>query len=376
MKRVYLSPPDLQNRERELLLNAFDSNWITTLGPQVDAFERELSEKIGVTHAVALSSGTASLHLALLALGVRSGDAVFCSDLTFVASANPISYCGATPVFIDSSPDTWNMNPDLLEEALADAAKVGKLPRAVIVVDLYGQSADYGRISAICDQYAIPIIEDAAEALGATYMGKMCGSQGLMGILSFNGNKIITTSGGGMLLSNTSQYVDKARLLASQARNPVPYYQHSHIGYNYRMSNLLAAVGRGQLETLQQKVNRRREINRFYRKALIDLPGLSFMPEAPYGKSNCWLTCLTVDPELFRASNEDIRLLLEQQNIESRHVWNPMHRQPVFSDCRVVGGTVADELFQKGLCLPSGSALNQSDLERIVEIVRRACVAA
>ena len=369
-QRIYLSPPNLSEREKKLLLEAFDSNWITTLGPQVDAFEREMSAKLGVAHAVALSSGTAGLHLCLLAIGVKPGDIVLCSDLTFAASANPIVYCGAGPVFIDSAAESWNMDPILLEEALSDFAHEGKLPQAVIVVDLYGQSADYGRISAICHRFGVALIEDAAEALGATYEGKMCGSHGVMGVLSFNGNKIMTTSGGGMLLSNSEQLSRYARLLATQARDPAPYYQHSHIGYNYRLSNLLAAVGRGQLESLDDKVRRRREINRFYREALSDLPGISFMPEAPYGRPTCWLTCLTIDPTLFGSTNEDIRQLLERQNIESRNIWKPMHMQPIFERCKSYGGKVSQDLFERGICLPSGYALSVDELDRIVTLVR------
>ena len=370
MQRIYLSPPDLDGRERQLLLEAFDSNWITTLGPQVNAFEGEMAGRIGVPNAVALSSGTAALHLALLVLEVKPDDTVFCSDLTFAASANPITYCGATPVFIDSSPDTWNLDPDLLEEALTKARRKGKLPRALIAVDLYGQSADYNRIAPICEAFGVTLIEDAAEALGATCGSKACGSYGAIGILSFNGNKIITTSGGGMLVSNEKKYTDRARHLATQARDPFPYYEHTSIGYNYRMSNLLAAMGRAQLENLDKKVARRREINKFYQDALADLPGIQFLQEAPYGRSNCWLTCLTIDPARFGARNEDIRLYLEQNNIESRHAWKPMHMQPVFSGLEVVGGSVSEDLFARGLCLPSGSSLRNSDLERICGLVR------
>ncbi len=370
MDRIYLSPPQLNGRERELLLQAFDSNWITTLGPQVNAFEAEMASKLGMESAVALSSGTAALHLSMILLGVKPGDTVFCSDLTFAASANPITYCGATPVFIDSSADTWNMDPDLLEEALRDAKKKGKLPRAVIVVDLYGQSADYGRIEPICADYGVALIEDAAEALGATYGDRSCGSFGEMGIISFNGNKIITTSGGGMLVSNSKQYTERARFLATQARDPFPYYEHSSIGYNYRLSNLLAAVGRAQLEHLEEKIARRKEINGYYRTALADVPGLSFPEEAPYGRSNSWLTTMMVNPDEFGARNEDIRLYLEQQNIEARHIWKPMHMQPVFGECTMYGGAVSSTLFGNGLCLPSGSGLRDEDLERICSLIR------
>lgn len=371
MKRIYLSPPQMDGREKEILSEALDSNWITTLGPQVDAFERELSQKIGVPNSVALSSGTAALHLSLVVLGVRTGDRVITSDLTFAATANAIAYCDAHPVFVDSSADTWNMDPELLRETLKACERKGNLPKAVMAVDLYGQSADYRLISQVCSEYSVPLVEDAAEALGTTYEGKAAGSFGCMGIVSFNGNKIITTSGGGMLLSDNEDYIKRARHLATQARDPFPYYHHTSIGYNYRLSNLLAAIGRAQLETIDHKVQRRREINAFYREALGDVPGIQFMPEAPYGKSNCWLTCVTIDPSKFRASNEDIRLFLETHNIESRHVWKPMHMQPVFAGCEMFGGSVSEDLFARGLCLPSGSSLFKSDLERVCGLIRQ-----
>jgi pyridoxal phosphate-dependent aminotransferase EpsN len=373
-KHIYLSPPHLDGREREFLLQAFESNWITTLGPQVDAFERDICERVGVPHAAALASGTAALHLALMNLGIQQGDEVLCSTFTFVASANPIIYCGASPVFIDSSPDTWNMDPLLLEEELRVCSKRGKLPRALIVVDLYGQSADYDPILKLCAEHGVPIIEDAAEALGATYKGKSSGSFGVMGVLSFNGNKIITTSGGGMLVSANKEYVDHARFLATQARDPGPHYQHSHIGYNYRLSNILAAIGRGQLENLDKKIARRKEINHFYREAFADIAGMEFMPIAPYGEPNYWLTCITVDPSQSRASSEDIRLALEKENIESRPLWKPMHLQPVFQSCRIRGGVVTEKIFAEGLCLPSGSGMTTSDLHRVVDVVRKVCV--
>ncbi|MDI7261681.1 MAG: aminotransferase class I/II-fold pyridoxal phosphate-dependent enzyme [Thermodesulfobacteriota bacterium] len=326
MKRIYLSPPHLDGRERELLIEAYESNWITTLGPQVDAFEQEMCEKIGVGHAAALASGTAALHLALVMLGVENGDEVLCSDLTFAASANAIVYCGATPVFIDSNRETWNMDPELLAEELDSCAQKGKLPKAAVVVDLYGQCADYSRISEACLKYGVPVIEDAAEALGATYNGDFAGKFGVMGVFSFNGNKIITTSGGGMLVSDNEDYIKRAKFLSTQARDPAPHYEHSQIGYNYRMSNLLAAVGRAQLERLDEKVAKRRRINAFYRKALSDLPGLEFMPEASYGKSNCWLTVILITPEEFGADREVVRLALGKENIESRPIWPPARR--------------------------------------------------
>lgn len=368
MEKIFLSPPDIGIRERELMLDAFHSNWITTLGPHVTAFEQEMCERVGMRSAVALSSGTAALHLALVTLGVTQGDEVICSDLTFAATANAITYCGGQPVFIDSNSSTWNMDPGLLEEELARCARKGKIPRAAVIVDLYGQCADYGKILPICARYGIPVIEDAAEALGATFQDLPAGSLGFMGVLSFNGNKIITTSGGGMLLSNENQLIEKARFLAAQARDPAPHYEHSTIGYNYRLSNILAALGRGQLETLDIKVARRREINRFYRSALGSLQGIEFMPEAPYGRSNCWLTCITLDPAASPSSNEDIRLALDAANIESRPIWKPMHMQPVFRDCRFVGNGFGEEVFARGLCLPSGSGLTNQDLGRVAGI--------
>jgi dTDP-4-amino-4,6-dideoxygalactose transaminase len=368
-KRIYLSPPHMGPDERALLLDAFDSNWIAPLGPHVDAFEREFCETVGVLHAAALSSGTAGLHLALLLMGVGQGDEVLVSSFTFASTANVVMYVGATPVFIDSDVTTWNMDPGLLEEELIDCARRGKLPKAVIVVDLYGQCAEYGPILAACAKYDIPVLEDAAEALGATYRGRNAGSFGRVAVFSFNGNKIITTSGGGMLVSSDAHLIEKAKYLATQARDPAPHYQHSAVGYNYRMSNMLAAVGRGQLRVLRDRVARKREIFHFYQRALGGLPGISFMPIAVYGEPNYWLSCILVDPARFGATREDIRLVLEKENIESRPLWKPMHLQPVFKDCRVRGGSASGEIFDKGLCLPSGSAMTECDLERIAAIV-------
>jgi len=369
-KRIYLSPPHLDGRERDLLLQAFDSNWITTLGPHVDAFEQEMCQRIGVRAAAALASGTAGLHLALLMLGISRGDEVLCSDLTFGASANAITYLGAIPVFIDSDRTTWNMNPGLLEDELNTCAKRGKLPKAVLVVDLYGQCADYDPIIEACKKYEVPVVDDAAEALGATYRGISAGKFGVMAVFSFNGNKIVTTSGGGMLVSENETYIERARFLSTQARDPAPHYEHSQIGYNYRLSNLLAAVGRGQLERLDEKVARKRAINEFYRRAFTDLPGIEFMPEAPYGKSICWLTVILTTPEEFGVDRETVRLSLEAENIESRPIWKPMHMQPVFKDCRIRGGAVSEDLFARGLCLPSGTQMTEEDLERVVKVVR------
>lgn len=368
-KRIYLSPPHMGADERELLMDAFDSNWIAPLGPHVDAFENEICQRLGIVSGAALASGTGALHLALLIIGISQGDTVFCSDLTFASSANVIRYVQAEPVFIDADEISWNMDPNLLEEELERCAKHRRLPKAVIVVDLYGQCADYDRISEICKNFDIPIIEDAAEALGATYKNRYAGSFGDMGVLSFNGNKIMTTSNGGMLLSNEKKWIDKARFLATQAREPFPHYEHKEIGYNYRMSNLLAAVGRGQLRHLDERIATRQLINQKYREMLSTIPGITFMPEAAYGKMNCWLTCILVDPVLFGATREDIRIALEAENIEARPVWKPMHLQPVFKDCRVVGGNLSESLFEQGLCLPSGSSLRNDDQVRIVELI-------
>jgi dTDP-4-amino-4,6-dideoxygalactose transaminase len=372
-KRIYLSPPHMGSAERELLLDAFDSNWIAPLGPHVDAFEWEFCKTIGVPYAAAFSSGTAAIHLALLMLGVGPGDEVIVSSFTFAATANAVMYVGATPVFIDSDPVSWNMDPGLLGEELEAAAKRGKPPKAVIVVDLYGQCADYDPVLEVCARYEVPVVEDAAEALGASYRGKPAGAFGRMAVFSFNGNKIITTSGGGMLVSEDAALVERAKYLSTQARDPAPHYQHSEIGHNYRMSNLLAAVGRGQLLVLRDRVSRKRDILHFYQRAIGDLPGVSFMPIAGYGEPNYWLTCIQIDPARFCATREDIRLALEKENIESRPLWKPMHLQPVFKDCRVRGGSVSEGIFRDGLCLPSGTALTVVELERVAGIIRAVC---
>jgi pyridoxal phosphate-dependent aminotransferase EpsN len=356
--------------ERRLLLEAFDSNWISTVGPQVTAFEAEFAAQIPGGHAAALSSGSAALHLALILLGVGPGDEVLCSDLTFAATANAIVYQGAAPVFVDSERSTWNLDPALLAADLDARARAGRLPRAVIAVDLYGQCADYDPIVAACARHGVPLVEDAAEALGADYRGKPAGSFGALSVFSFNGNKIITTSGGGMLVSTRKDWIDRARSLAAQARDPVPHYEHSAIGYNYRLSNLLAAIGRAQLARLRERVDQRRANNAFYRQALGDLDGVEFMPEATTGRSNAWLTCLTVDPARFGATAEQIRVHMEARNIEARNVWKPMHMQPVFRHHRTVGGAVAEDLFARGLCLPSGSNLTDDDRARVVEAFR------
>jgi dTDP-4-amino-4,6-dideoxygalactose transaminase len=371
MKPIYLSPPDVGDLERQLLLEAFDSNWIAPLGHHVDAFEREFASAFGVPHAVALSSGTAALHLSLLALSIGPGDDVITSTLTFAATANAIAYVGASPVFVDVSPDTWTIDPDLLEDEIASRAKRGRIPAAVIAVDLYGQCCDYDRIGAVCERYGVRLVEDAAEALGASCRKRSAGSFGVCAAFSFNGNKIITTSSGGMLVSRDRHIVERARHLSNQARDDAPHYEHSEVGFNYRLSNLLAALGRAQLKNLPDKIARRRAINLAYREALGHYPGVSFMPEADYGSSNGWLTCLTVDPPTFGASREDIRRHLLTMNIESRPVWKPMHLQPVYRTCPVRGGAVAAHLFETGLCLPSGSGLSPSDQASVIEAIDR-----
>lgn len=368
--RVHLSPPHMSGREEQYIRAAFETNWIAPLGPNVDAFEREFASAVGVRHALAVSSGTAALHLALIEAGVGPGDDVFVPTLTFAASVNPIIYQGAKPVFIDSEPKSWNMDPGLLFEELDQRARKGRLPKAVIVVHLYGQSADLDPILDACNRYEIPLIEDAAEALGATYHGRAPGTLGLAGAYSFNGNKIITTSGGGMLVSHDEKLIAHARKLATQARDPAPYYQHSEIGYNYRMSNILAGIGRAQLQVLEDRVQARRRNFEIYREALGDLSGIEFQPEAPWGRHTRWLTCVLINPAEFGADREDVRLALEAENIESRPVWKPMHLQPVFQDYECVGGQVAEDLFNRGLCLPSGSNLTLEDLERVVTVIR------
>ncbi len=374
--RIYLSPPHMTGREMEYIKEAFNSNWIAPLGPHVDAFEREMADYIGVAGALALSSGTAALHLALKLAGVGRGDRVFCSDLTFAASVNPVFYEGAEPVFIDAEPESWNLSPGALQRAFDDAEREGRLPKAVVAADLYGQSADYGPIGQICDRYNVPLVEDAAEALGATYRGRKCGALGRWNILSFNGNKIITTSGGGMLLSDDEDSLAKARFWATQARDRAPWYQHSEIGYNYRLSNLLAAVGRAQLTVIEDRVAARRAVFGRYAAALGDIPGVSFMPEASFGRHNRWLSVVLVDPERAGLSPLDLMETLEGENIESRPLWKPMHLQPVFEAYPFYAHegkgapAVSADLFKKGLCLPSGSSLAEEEQGRIVALLR------
>ncbi len=367
--RIYLSPPHMSGREQGYVNEAFATNWVAPVGPHVDAFEREFAQAVGARHAAAVSSGTAALHLALILAGVGPGDEVLCSTLTFAASANPIVYLGGRPTFIDSERTSWNMDPALLVETLDARARSGKLPKAVILVHLYGQSADIAPVQAACERHGVTLIEDAAEALGSTYHERSPGTFGKVGIYSFNGNKIITTSGGGMLVSDESALVEHARKLATQARDNAPHYQHSEIGYNYRMSNILAGIGRGQLEVLEERVQARRRNFDCYSERLGRLAGIDFMPEAPWGRHARWLTCITVDPAQFGADREAIRCALEVENIEARPVWKPLHMQPAFATAEAVGGNVAEDLFARGLCLPSGSSLSEGDLDRICTLV-------
>ena len=365
MNRILLSPPDVGVSDGHALTRAFETGWVAPLGPEVDAFEAELADVVGREHAVALSSGTAALHLALLLLGVGPGDRVLVSDMTFAASVNAIRYVGAEPVFIDSRLEDWNLDPELVEQALADGPVTACMP-----VDLYGQMADHEAIEHLCEAAGVAVVTDAAEALGASRSGRPAGSTGAMAALSFNGNKIITTSGGGALLTDDSDWADRARFLATQAREDAPHYEHTTIGYNYRLSNLLAGLGRSQLLDLERRVATRRDHNRFYRERLGDLPGVEFMPEAPGAESTFWLTCLTIDPTQAGVDRERVRLALDAQDIEARPVWKPMHMQPVFAGFGVYGGSVSEKLFENGLCLPSGSTLTDADRLRVVGAVR------
>ncbi len=373
-QRVWLSSPHLGDEESAFVEDAFKTNWIAPLGPHVDGFERELAEHIGVGHAAAVSSGTAAIHLALLLLGVQAGDTVFCSSLTFVASCNPILYCGARPVFIDAEPQSWNMSPVALEEAFEWARREERMPRCVIVVNLYGQSADMDAILPLCERYGVPVLEDAAESLGASYKGRASGSFGRIGVFSFNGNKIITTSGGGMLVANDPAVVERARKLATQARERAAHYEHIEIGFNYRMSNVLAGIGRGQLRVLEQRVAQRRQVFETYRKALADVPGLQWMPEPQGFRSTRWLTCFTLAGAGASQRRNLVLRALERHSIEARPVWKPMHQQPLFRSAEYFGhegGDVSADLFEAGICLPSGSNLTSEQQSRVIEQLRR-----
>ncbi|MCF0057787.1 DegT/DnrJ/EryC1/StrS aminotransferase family protein [Dyadobacter sp. CY356] len=371
MKKIWLSPPHMSGKELKYIQEAFDSNWIAPLGPNVDAFEEALAHYVGMNHSVALSSGTAALHLALIMADVGPGDIVICPTFTFAASANPIVYLKATPVFIDSENLTWNLCPDVLEEAIKHYIKKGKKPKAIIGVHIYGMPMQLTKILSLCEKYEITFIEDAAEALGSSYHGKKLGSFGQMSIISFNGNKIITTSGGGALFSNDPAIIKKAKFLASQAKDDAPHYQHSEIGYNYRLSNISAGIGRAQLEVIEERVKSRRLNFDFYKKELEKLPGISFQNEPSGFISNRWLTCILIDPKLSSGISPDkIRLHLETKNIESRPLWKPLHLQPVFKDAPYFGGNLAEKLFERGICLPSGSSLSKEDLLFICENIR------
>ncbi len=368
-KRIYLSSPHMGGEELKFINAAFETNWISPMGPHVDAFERELAGYNHIGHCAALSSGTAAIHLAMIILGVKPGDEVICSTFTFSGSCNPIVYVGASPVFVDSETDTWNMDPELLEEAIRDRIKKGKRPKAIIIVHLYGMPSKMEKIMSIARHFEIPVIEDAAEALGSSYHGKKAGTLGDIGIYSFNGNKIITTSGGGALVSENSDWVRKARFLATQARDQAPHYQHSEIGFNYRLSNICAGIGLGQLQVLDERVRQRRSNFNFYFKELSKLPGVNFLLEPDELFSNRWLTTVLIDPDKSRGvTREDVRLALEKEDIDSRPLWKPMHLQPVFRGCDSYKNGTSERLFEIGLCLPSGSNLSDGDISRIVGI--------
>ena len=370
MSRIYLSPPDIRKEDYAALDAVLASNWVAPTGPHLTLFEETLARKVGRKHALAVNSGTTALHLALMVLNIQSGDRVICPSLTFVASANPIRYCGADPVFVDSEPSTWNISPELLESALAECAASGKLPKAVIVVHLYGQCADMDSIETVCRDYNVPIIEDAAEALGASYRGRPAGGMGALSFFSFNGNKIVSTSGGGMLLSDNAAWIEKARFLATQAREPTVHYEHTEIGYNYRLSNVLAGLGLSQLEDLQRRIKVRRKHFEAYYEALADLPGVAFMPVNDPEAMNYWLTCFTVDSSVSGTSRDQIIQTLAGADIEARPLWKPLHLQPVFKGCSAIGGGFAEGIFKNGLCLPSGSSMQPEERCRVIEKVQ------
>lgn len=367
--RIYLSPPHMGGAELDFVHQAFESNFIAPLGPQLAQFEAECSRLTGHAHCVAVSSGTAAIHLGLRLLGVGPGDVVVASTLTFIGSISPATFLGADLHFVDCDAATWTMDPALLAEAVAAIRAQGRRVAAVVPTDLYGQCADYDGLLAVCDPLAVPLLVDAAESVGATYKGRHAGCRGIAAAYSFNGNKIITTGGGGLLAGDDKPFIDEARRLSQQARDPAPHYEHTTIGYNYRMSNVAAAIGLGQLGMLETFVVRRRAIFDWYREALSHLPGVSFMPEAAYGRGNRWLTVMLLDEAAFGAAPEEVRLALEAENIESRPVWKPMHMQPVFRDVPCTGGGVSEDLFRRGLCLPSGTALTEADLTRVARVV-------
>lgn len=369
--RIWLSLAHMGGREQDFIKEAFDTNWVVPLGPNVDGFESDLSHYLGDRHIVALSAGTAAIHLGLVLLGVQTGDEVICQSFTFAATANPITYLGAKPIFVDSETDTWNMDPILLEEAIKDRLlETGKLPKVIIPVHLYGMPAKMNEIMKIANQYGIPVLEDAAEALGSELHGSRCGTFGELGVLSFNGNKMIATSGGGALVCRTEEEAKRTMFFATQARDAAPHYQHSHIGYNYRMSNICAGIGRGQMFILDDHIARRREIHNLYTTLLKEVPGVTVMqnPSDDYN-SNFWLTCILVEPQIAGKTREDIRLKMEANNIETRPLWKPMHLQPVFADAPAYVNGVSEHLFDIGLCLPSGPTLTDEDIKRVVDII-------
>ncbi len=369
--RIFLSPPHMNGTEMNFVNEAFETNWVAPFGANLTGFEGDMSKYLSINKSLALSSGTAAMHLALMYIGVKKGDLVFCSDLTFAASCNPAVYIGAELVFIDSDYESLNMSPVALEKAFEKYAKINKLPKAVIIVDLYGNPANYDKLLPICEKYSVPVIEDAAEALGAEYKGKKCGTFGKISIFSFNGNKIITTSGGGMACSEDADAIRKMHFWANQSKEPVNFYFHKEIGYNYRMSNICAGIGRGQMNTLDERVESRRSVNEYYKKAFADLP-VEFISVTDGGKSNCWLSVLTINRDCTVTPDEIIDAL-EKENIESRRVWNPMHCQPVFAHCDYISGNegnVGEDVFKRGVCLPSGSSMSESDLDRVCSVVR------
>ena len=372
--KIWLTSPHMGGDEMEYIEKAFNTNWIAPLGPNVNKFEKEIADYLGVAYGAALKSGTAAIHLALVILGVRSEDEVICQSFTFSASANPIIYQNARPVFVDSEEDTWNMDPDLLEEAIKDRINtIGKPPKAVIAVHIYGQTAKIVKISEVCKKYNIPLIEDAAEALGSSYNGKKLGTFGDIGILSFNGNKIITTSGGGMLVSENKDHVKRARFLATQARDDAPHYEHSHIGYNYRMSNVLAGIGLGQLDILEERIKKKRKIFEFYKSSLNDILCINFQPEMKNSLGNRWLSVVEIDSDDSNITREKVRLALLDNNIDSRPLWKPMHSQPIFVDCVKYTNGVSEKLFKNGLCLPSDTNMDKDGQKRVIDIIRSKC---
>lgn len=371
MGRIYLSAPHLGPLEEAFVRDAFATNWISSIGPNLDAFERDFSTLVGGLPCVALASGTAALHLGLKLVGVARGDEVFCSTLTFAASANPVVYEGGRPTFLDSERTSWNLDPDVLAEALESRGRCGKLPKAVIVVHLYGQSADLDRIEAVCARWNVPVLEDAAEALGAHYRGVQVGTRAPVSIFSFNGNKLLTTSGGGMLVAHERAWIEKARFWSQQSREPRIWYEHKEIGFNYRMSNVLAGIGRGQLTVLEERVAARRANAFRYRDAFSDLPGIELMPQAPWGRHTNWLSVFLIDAPAFGASRDDLLAALAADDIEARPVWKPLHMQPVFAECDRFGGAVAEDLFARGICLPSSSSLTREQQDRVIDIVRK-----